>query len=120
MSSGDGVLPQYGNKYQMLTFVMCPGVNQVEQTTACVHGASINSTEEYQLGISGQVTRLHYDYRLHLLQDKCFFLISAFSYCMYRFVAIKPPIYIFPHFQMFAKLYVTSIVVFMIVPDSVD
>lgn len=75
MSSGDGVLPQYVNKYQTLTFVLCPGVNQVEQTTACEHGASINSTEEYQSRISGQVTRLHglyYDYRRNLSKDQCF------------------------------------------------
>lgn len=68
-SGGDGALPQYVNKYQMLTFVTCPGVNQVERTTACVHAASINSTEEYQSRISGRVTRLHgfyYDCGLNL------------------------------------------------------
>lgn len=42
MCSGEGVFPQCVNKYQMVTFVVCPEVNQVEQPTARVHTASIN------------------------------------------------------------------------------
>lgn len=79
MCSGDGMLPRYVNKYEMLTFGVCAGVNQVEESAACAHRASINSTEGYQSGISGQVTRLHgfyYDYRLNLFHDQCFFYFS--------------------------------------------
>ena len=121
MSIGDGVLPQYGNKYQMLTFVMCPGVNQVEHTTACVHGVSINSPEEYQLGISGQVTRLHgfhYDYRLNLLQDRCFFYLVFFLTEWLRLSLLKL-LFITFHMFKYCKIDKTSCVVFMIVPDSV-
>lgn len=63
MCSGDGVFPQYVNTYQTVTFVVCPEVSQVEQPTARVHTASINSTEEYQVRISGRVTGQHRFYK---------------------------------------------------------